>query len=145
MSERPAPPTREQFKQFYPISTRWNDTDSYGHINNAVHYQLFDTAVNQWLIETGLFDPAQSEAIGLVAETGCRYHGEILFPSVIFVGLRIEHLGRSSVRYAIGLFADDQQVAAADGFFVHVYVDRHSRRPVPISDGLRAAMSGLQI
>jgi len=135
---RPAPATRSAFRLFRPLTTRWSDNDVYGHMNNVVHYSLFDTAVNGWLIEEGLLDPARSETIGLVVETGCRYHGELMFPEPVTAGIAVGRLGRSSVRYEIALFGGDKETAAAEGFFIHVYVDRNTRRPVSISDAMRA-------
>lgn len=143
-SRMPAPrPTRDQFAVLRPVPTRWADNDVYGHVNNAAYYGFFDTAVNAWLIEQGLLDTAASEAIGLVIETGCRYHAGLSFPETIEAALRVERLGNSSVRYALALFSDGHDLAAADGWFVHVYVDRRTRRPVPIPAPVRAALESL--
>ncbi|HRH21362.1 MAG TPA: thioesterase family protein [Brevundimonas sp.] len=136
-------PTRDQFAVIRPMPTRWADNDVYGHVNNAAYYGFFDTAVNTWLIERGLLDTASSDAIGLVIETGCRYHAALAFPETIEVAMRVETLGNSSVRYALALFSDGQDQAAADGWFVHVYVDRQTRRPVPIPAPVRAALESL--
>lgn len=138
-----ARPTRDQFAVIRPCPTRWGDNDVYGHVNNAAYYGFFDTAVNTWLIERGLLDTASSDAIGLVIETGCRYHAALAFPETIEVAMRVETLGNSSVRYALALFSDGQDQAAADGWFVHVYVDRQTRRPVPIPAPVRAALESL--
>lgn len=119
------------------------DNDIYGHMNNVVHYSLFDTAVNGWLIEQGVLDIHGGDQIGLVVETGCRYFAELAFPDVVTAGLKVTRLGNSSVRYEIGLFRNDEQDAAAEGFFVHVYVDRISRRPKPLADGLRLALASV--
>lgn len=143
MSERPQPPLRQQFRAFRTIPTRWMDNDIYGHMNNVVHYSLFDTAVNGWLIEQGVLDIHRGGQIGLVVETGCRYHGEIAFPDVVTAGIRVARLGSTSVRYEVGLFRNDDNRAAADGFFVHVYVDRETRRPAPLDAGLRRALEGI--
>ena len=116
------------------------DNDIYGHMNNSVYYSLFDTAVNGWLIEFGGLDIHNSEQIGLVAETGCRYFSELAFPDVVVAGIRVARLGSSSVRYEVGLFRNDEQKAAAEGFFVHVYVDRLTRRPKPLNEKLRRAL-----
>ncbi|MCB1453305.1 MAG: acyl-CoA thioesterase [Rhizobiaceae bacterium] len=119
------------------------DNDLYGHMNNVVHYSLFDTAVNGWLIEQGVLDIHGGDQIGLVVETGCRYHAELAFPDMVHAGIRVGRLGGSSVRYEVGLFRNDEESAAAEGFFVHVYVDRLTRRPKPLNDGLRAALEPL--
>ncbi|MDO9524727.1 MAG: thioesterase family protein [Gemmobacter sp.] len=124
-------------------STRWNDNDVYGHMNNVVHYALFDSTVNDWLIARGLLDPRGGTHIGLVTETGCRYHGEMRFPDRVTAGLRVAKLGTSSVRYEVGLFRNDEDRASAEGFFVHVYVDAGTRRPVPFSADLRTALETL--
>ena len=143
MAERPAPSSRAAYRAFRTISTRWMDNDIYGHMNNVVHYSLFDTAVNGWLIENGVLDIHGGNQIGLVVETGCRYFGEMAFPDIVTAGLRVAKLGSSSVRYEIGLFRNDDDTAAAEGFFVHVYVDRATRRPAPLDGGLRAALEGI--
>jgi acyl-CoA thioester hydrolase len=134
---------RDDYRHFRRLQTRWADNDVYGHMNNVVHYSLFDTAVNSWLIEGGHLHPATSDPIGIVAETGCRYHAEMAFPDVVTAGLRVARIGNSSVRYEIGLFRNEADTAAAEGFFVHVHVDRKTRRPAPIPDGLRAALTTL--
>lgn len=131
---------RQAYKTFRLLTTRWLDNDIYGHMNNVVHYSLFDSAVNGWLIERGVLDIHGGNQIGLVVETGCRYFGEIAFPDVVHAGLRVAKLGTSSVRYEVGLFRNDEETAAAEGFFVHVYVDRLSRRPKPLNEPLRAAL-----
>ena len=138
--ERSPPSARADYRAFRTITTRWLDNDLYGHMNNVVHYALFDTAVNGWLIENGVLDIRQGDRIGLVVETGCRYHAEIAFPDIVTAGIRIARLGTSSVRYEIGLFRNDEPIAAAEGFFVHVYVDRASRRPQPLAAPLRALL-----
>ena len=138
---RPLP--RQHFAHFQTIATRWMDNDVYGHVNNVVHYSLFDTAVNRTLIEAGVLDIHQGEVIGLVVHTQCHYFDSIAFPQTVHAGLRVEHLGRSSVRYELGLFADDAQLAAAVGQFTHVYVDRATRRPVELPSALRATLSTL--
>ncbi|MBD3679040.1 MAG: acyl-CoA thioesterase [Rhodobacteraceae bacterium] len=140
----PVPPSsRDDYVEFRQITTRWMDNDIYGHMNNVVHYSLFDTAVNGWLIEKGLLDPGTSDSFGLVVETGCRYFAEMKFPDVINAGLRVAKLGTSSVRFEIGLFRNDETTASAEGFFVHVYVDRDSRRPSPIEGDRRGAFEKL--
>ena len=143
MSERPRPPARNDFRAFRTIPTRWMDNDIYGHMNNVVHYSLFDSAVNGWLIGKGVLDIHHGAQIGIVVETGCRYHAELAFPDVATAGIRVACLGNSSVRYEIGLFRNDDAHAAAEGFFVHVYVDRLTRRPMPLDAGLRRALEGI--
>jgi acyl-CoA thioester hydrolase len=140
---RPAIPTREDFLAFQSITTRWMDNDVYGHINNVIYYSFFDTAVNQHLITAGVLDIHGGALIGLVVETQCRYHAPLAFPDAVEAGVRVDHIGRSSVRYAIGLFRAGVAQAAADGHFVHVYVDRITRRPVPLPDDWRAVLSAL--
>ena len=140
-----ARPTRDHFAVIRSCPTRWADNDVYGHVNNAAYYGLFDTAVNAWLIERGLLYTAASSAIGLVIETGCRYHAALSFPETIEVAMRVEKLGNSSVRYALALFSEGQDQAAADGWFIHVYVDRETRRPTPMPADIRAALEGLII
>ena len=142
-TERKPPPRRADFAAFRVITTRWMDNDPYGHMNNVVHYSLFDTAVNGWLIEQGALDIHDGDQIGLVVETGCRYHTELAFPDVVHAGIRVARLGGSSVRYEVGLFRNDADSAAADGFFVHVYVDRATRRPKPLDSRLRSALEAL--
>ncbi|WP_296818061.1 thioesterase family protein [Brevundimonas sp.] len=140
MSDRP---TRDQYAVIRPIPTRWADNDVYGHVNNAAYYGFFDTAVNTWLIERGLLDTAASPAIGLVVETGCRYHAALSFPETIEAAMRVARLGSSSVRYELALFSQGEPEAAADGYFVHVYVDRETRRPTTIPAAIRTALEGL--
>jgi acyl-CoA thioester hydrolase len=126
------------------ITTRWMDNDAYGHVNNAVYYSYFDTVVNTWLVEQGLLDIHRGASIGLVVETGCQYFAELSYPGTVVAGLRVAHVGRTSVRYEIALFAEGSDVAAAQGHFVHVYVDRESRRPSALPDGMRAALATIQ-
>lgn len=138
-------PARADFATFRQIQTRWMDNDAYGHMNNVVHYSLFDTAVNGWLIEQGLLDLTRSTSYGLVVETGCRYYAEMQFPDLVHAGLRIAKIGTSSVRFEIGLFRNDEEEAAAEGFFVHVYVERATHRPVAIEGDRRAAFETLMM
>ena len=144
MSDRPQPLPREHFVRFQTIATRWMDNDVYGHLNNVVHYSLFDTAVNKTLIDAGLLDIRGGDLIGLVVHTQCHYFDSIAFPQAVHAGLRVAQLGRSSVRYALGLFADDAPLSAAVGEFTHVYVDRASRRPVDLPAAFRAFLQPLQ-
>lgn len=131
---------RAAYPVFRSIPTRWMDNDAYGHVNNVVHYSLFDTAVNAHLVETGLLDIAAGPLIGLVVETGCRYARPVSFPQVVEAGLRVAALGRSSVRYEVGLFTAGVAEAAAEGFFIHVYVDRAHRRPAALPADWRDAL-----
>ena len=143
MPDRQTPPARADFRLFRPIATRWMDNDVYGHVNNVVYYSYFDTAVNGWLIERGVLAPAASPVVGLVAETGCTYFESVAFPEPLEAGIAVERLGRSSVRYRLGIFRAGAKLAAAQGHFVHVYVDRASQRPVDIPEAARAALSEL--
>lgn len=142
---RSGPARRTEFELFRPVQTRWNDNDAYGHLNNAVHYQLFDTAINSWLIEAGLLTLRGSDTVFIVAETGCRYHAEIMFPDLIQAGLRIARLGGSSVTWEIGLFRGDDDLAAAEGRFVHVHVARDGMRPAPLSQAQRDGLAALVV
>jgi acyl-CoA thioester hydrolase len=140
---RPAPTTRAEFPHFLAIPTRWMDNDIYGHVNNVVYYSYFDTVINQFLIEAGGLDPQGGSVVGIAVETGCRFHRSLAFPDTVRAGLRIGALGKSSVRYEVGIFRNDEQTACADGHFVHVFVDRADQRPVPIPDPIRAALQSL--
>jgi acyl-CoA thioester hydrolase len=143
MAGRAAPLTRSAFVAFRAITTRWMDNDIYGHVNNVQYYSFFDTVVNGYLIDRGALDPERSAVIGLVVETQCNYFAPLSFPQAVEAGLRVAHLGNSSVRYEIGLFAQGVDSAAAQGHFVHVYVDRATRRPVALPPPLVAALSPL--
>ena len=146
MSEpRPQPGRRADFLHFHAIPTRWMDNDVYGHVNNVVYYSWFDTAVNHYLVQQGALDIEHGEVIGLVIETQCNYFASVAFPDLIEVGVRVAHLGRSSVRYELGIFKAGEESAAARGHFVHVYVDRASRRPVALPAALRAALMPLTL
>ncbi|MBV5269580.1 MAG: acyl-CoA thioesterase [Afipia sp.] len=144
MTERPKPDHRSAYVYFQTMTTRWMDNDSYRHMNNTTYYSFFDTIVNMYLIENAVLDVEKSEVIGLVAETMCRYFRSIGFPSKIDVGLRVGHLGNSSIRYEIALFNGDEDVASAQGHFVHVYVDRESGRPTPLPEKLKSIAAPLQ-
>jgi acyl-CoA thioester hydrolase len=137
---RTTPANRADFVRWRALPTRWMDNDIYGHVNNVVYYAYFDTIVNGFAVEEGGLDIHQGAAIGLVVESACRYHAPLAFPAVIDAGLRVDSLGRSSVRYAIGLFGQGDDIAAADGHFVHVMVDRVTRRPTDVPDAMRAAL-----
>ena len=136
---------RDRYRVWREIATRWGDNDGYGHVNNTVHYQWFDTAVNAWLIEADLLDLAGGDPIGLVVETGCRYARPLSFPEPVDIGLAAEKIGSSSVRYRIGVFAKDGDEAAAEGHFVHVYVGRESRRPVEIPAAWREVLEKIRL
>ncbi|EEE46903.1 acyl-CoA thioesterase [Roseibium alexandrii] len=141
--ERKKPLERSDFRSFLEIPTRWMDVDMYGHVNNVQYLSYFDTAVNSWYIENGLLDPVRGETVFLVAETGCNYFAELLFPGNVSAGLRIEQIGKSSVVFRVGLFSGEDLQTAAHGRFVHIYVDRQTRRPVPISDKTRKVLETL--
>ena len=135
---------RSHYRVFRPITTRWADNDAYGHVNNVVYYQWFDTAVNAHLIEHGVLDIHQGDTIGLVVETHCYYFASLAFPQPIEAGLRVAHIGNSSVRYEVGIFAKGQDRTSAHGHFVHVYVQRDSRRPVsPLPPSLKTVLERL--
>ena len=125
------------------IPTRWNDNDVYGHVNNVEYYAFFDTVINAYLIREGGLDIHGGEVIGLCAESHCEFRGPLAFPETVTAGLRVGHLGRSSVRYEIGLYGEDADEPAATGWFVHVFVDRETRRPVDIPRGIRLALEAL--
>ena len=137
---RRGPEARTAYAAFSAISTRWMDNDVYGHVNNVVYYSFFDTAVNGLLIAAGVLDIHGGDVIGLVVETHCNYFAPIAFPQAVTAGVRVAQLGRSSVRYEIGLFAGDAPESAAAGHFIHVYVDRATRRPVPLPEPLKAVL-----
>jgi acyl-CoA thioester hydrolase len=141
---RPQPRPREAYRHFSPITTRWLDNDAYGYVNNVVYYSWFDTAVNGLLIEQGALDIHASPVIGLVIETQCNYFAPIEFPQMVEAGVRVAHVGRSSVRYEVGLFVQGEAMTAARGHFVHVYVDRATRRPAALPDKLRTVLEALQ-
>jgi acyl-CoA thioester hydrolase len=135
---------RDAYRIWREIGTRWADNDAYGHVNNTIYYQWFDTAVNAWLIEAGLLDLAKGDPIGFVVETGCRYAAPLAYPQPVEVGLGVEHVGTSSVRYRLGIFAKGSDEPAAEGQFTHVYVGRESRRPVPLPDSWRRAFEAIR-
>ena len=140
---RPAPQGRDAYRYFTTIATRWADNDAYGHVNNTVYYEWFDTAVNSWLIGEGLLDIERGDPIGLVVQTGCSYFAPLAFPGDVEVGIAIERLGSSSVTYRIGVFAAGEAEPAAQGRFTHVYVGRHERRPVPLPEAWRTKLGAL--
>ncbi|SAK84197.1 thioesterase family protein [Caballeronia glebae] len=140
---KPAALSRDAYPHFLTIPTRWMDNDIYGHVNNVVYYSYFDTVVNEYLLRTGMLDFESSEAIGLVVETQCHYFASLAFPDCIEAGLRIVKIGNSSVQYEIGLFREGDTEPAAQGRFVHVYVDRATRRPRALSEANRSALEPL--
>ena len=142
---QPQPASRSAYRHFQSIPTRWMDNDPYGHVNNVVYYSWFDTAVNQYLINGGALDIALSPVIGLVVESHCNYFQPIAFPEPVVAGVRVTRLGKTSVRYEIGLFCGANETAAAQGHFVHVYVERQSRRPAPVPEGLRSLLAPLVV
>lgn len=143
MTSRAQPLSRNDFRHFTAISTRWMDNDAYGHLNNVVYYSLFDSVVNQYLIAAGALDIRHGEVIGLVVESRCHYFTPIEFPGDVDVGLRVSHTGSSSVSYQIGVFAHGHPLSAAHGELIHVYVNRDSRRPTAMPLILSQALQGL--
>ncbi|HEX5252451.1 MAG TPA: thioesterase family protein [Mycobacterium sp.] len=141
--------TSNDFPVLWPVGTRWADNDMFGHLNNAVYYQLFDTAINAWINTSTGLDPVTTPALGIVAESGCRYFSELQFPQNLVVGLAVTRLGRSSVTYRLGVFRaagtkpteNEEQPITALGHWVHVYVDRVTRKSVPIPDAVRALLA----
>jgi acyl-CoA thioester hydrolase len=144
MSDKRQPPAeRSTFGHFLVIPTRWMDNDVYGHVNNAVYYAYFDTVINRYLIDEGGLDFRDGTIVGIAVETMCRFHRSFTYPEDVEAGLRIGRLGNSSVRYEVGLFAQGEASARADGHFVHVFVERSTMRPVPLPDRIRRALAKL--
>lgn len=143
--ERPQAQERAAYAHFSTITTRWMDNDIYGHVNNVTYYSYFDTAVNRYLIEAGVLDIHKGDVIGLVIETHCNYFASLEFPKNVDAGIRVAHIGKSSVRYEIGLFDEGEPMSAAVGHFVHVYVDRSTRRPVTLPEPFVKALQALQV
>jgi acyl-CoA thioester hydrolase len=140
---KPVPEHRGRYPHLVTVPTRWKDNDLYGHVNNAAYYSYFDTAVNAYLIRAGVLDLQSGEVIGLVVETGCQYFSPVAFPDVLEVGIRVAHIGRTSVRYELAVFRQGEPHASAQGHFVHVYVARDTRRPTPLPGALKDALSAL--
>jgi len=136
---------RSDFPHLLPIPTRWKDNDVYGHVNNVEYYSYFDTVINTWLIREGGLDIHRGPVIGLCAESHCKFMSELAFPETVEAGLRVEHLGRSSIRYGIGLFREGVDAPAAIGWFVHVFVDRETRRSHPLPERIRSALEPLLV
>lgn len=142
VASRPEPESRGAYPVLRDIPTRWMDNDAYGHVNNVVYYSWFDTAVNAWLIENGVLDIQRSSTVGLVVETHCNYFAPLAFPQTVQVGLRVAHVGASSVRYELAVFGDDA-LCAAKGHFVHVYVDAQTHRPTAVPPLLKKLLETL--
>ena len=141
---RPRPAPRSRYRRFVPLATRWSDNDAYGHLNNVIYLSLFDSAVNAELIAAGVLDIAHGDVIGVVVETGCHFFSSLAFPQAVEAGLAVSQIGRTSVSYEIGICAIGAAETAAHGRFVHVYVDRETRRPVPVPERLLAFAKALQ-
>jgi acyl-CoA thioester hydrolase len=143
--DRAPPPTRADYPVLYDIPTRWLDNDIYGHVNNVNYYSYFDTAIANFLMGEGGLDPWRDEVVGFCVESACRFRRGIRFPDRVSAGLRVTKLGRSSVRYEIGIFRGDEDAAAADGHFVHVFVERAEERATPVPPSIRAALARLLV
>lgn len=143
--DRAKPQDRSAYAHISTITTRWMDNDIYGHVNNVTYYSYFDTAVNRYLIEAGVLDIHGGEVIGLVIETHCNYFAPLAFPRNVEAAIRVAHIGKSSVRYDIGLFDEGEPMSAASGHFVHVYVDRVTRRPIPLPEKFLQTLQTLQV
>ena len=146
---KPQPEPRSAYRVFRAITTRWMDNDMYGHVNNVIYYSWFDTAVNAYLIEQGALDVRRASTsagatIGFVVENHCNYFAPLAFPQTVDAGIRVAHIGGSSVRYEIGLFAQGQDLCAAKGHFIHVYVDAVTHKPTPLSEKLKTVLELLQ-
>jgi acyl-CoA thioester hydrolase len=142
---RPEPGRRNQYAMFMPVQTRWMDNDVYGHVNNVVYYSNFDTVVNRYLIDPGGLDFHTAPIVGIMAETMCRFHRSFAYPEAIDAGLRVGRLGRSSVRYEVGLFGESEDLARVEGHLVHVFVDRATNASVPIPARIRSALEQLVV
>jgi acyl-CoA thioester hydrolase len=142
--DRPPPRRRADYPFFLAIPTRWMDNDVYGHVNNVNYYSYFDTVIAHYLMSEGGLDPWKAEIVGIAVETGCRFHRSLAFPDTVHAGLRVGHLGRTSVRYEVGIFRNDEDGACADGHFVHVFAKRDGQRPVPIPSPIRSALEQIR-
>ena len=138
-------PVRDDYRVFYPISTRWADNDIYGHINNVTYYAYFDTAANRYLIEEGGLDIGDGSVVGYVVNSGCAYHSPVAYPDELEAGLRVDRLGNSSVQYGLAIFRTGEQAAVANGHFVHVFVERARNKAVPIPAAIRAALEKIRV
>lgn len=137
------PDNRDQYKVFVPINTRWADNDIYGHVNNVTYYSYFDTAANHYLIHEGGLDIEKGPVIGLVVNSGCNYYSAIAYPDKLEIGLRVDRIGNSSVQYGLAVFKEGEDIACADGHFVHVFVDRENHNSVTIPLKLRSALEAI--
>ena len=142
---RARPQSRSAYRRFASFATRWRDNDQYGHMNNAVYYELFDSAVNKFLIETGILDIAGADTVFLVASSDCNYFDEVAYPSDVEIGLSVSRIGSSAVTYQVGLFVDGAERTAARGTFIHVNVDTKTKRPCAIDDSIRAKFADLVV
>ena len=129
-----------EYNYFCQLSTRWNDNDIYGHMNNIIYYALFDTAVNKWLIKNKLIDIKNGQNIGLIVQSGCNYFSSFEYPENINAGIRVTKIGKTSVRYEVGLFKEKEELSSADGFFIHVYVDRKTNKPIALNYDFKNAL-----
>lgn len=143
MTDRLLPDSRDTYRAFTTIQTRWMDNDVYGHVNNVTYLSYFDTAVNHYLVQEGLLDPLTSPIIGLVVETRCSYFQSIAFPDLVHAGIRVDRIGTSSVTYHVGIFRNEEPETAARGHFTHVYVDQGNRRPTPLPEAHQTALRKL--
>ena len=139
------PSSRNEYNYFSKLGTRWNDNDIYGHMNNIVYYELFDTAVNKWLIKNQLLDIKKGNNIGLIVQSGCNYFSSLAYPEDVDAGIRVTEIGNSSIRYEVGLFQENKQLASAEGFFIHVYVDRSTNKPLPLDNIFKEALRSIFI
>ena len=139
------PSNRSEYNHFILLGTRWNDNDIYGHMNNVIYYELFDTAVNKWLLTNNLLDIQNGKNIGLIVKSGCDFFSSFAYPEDIDAGIRVTKIGTSLVRYEVGLFRKNQQLSSADGFFIHVYVDRETNKPLPLDYTFKKALDTLLI
>ena len=142
---RQNPTNRSDYNHFSKMSTRWNDNDIYGHLNNVIYYELFDTAVNKWLIINNLIDIKNGNNIGLIVQSGCNYFSSFKYPEDIDAGIRVTQIGNSSVRYEVGLFKQNDDLASADGFFIHVYVDRVTHKPITLDYELKKKLDTIYV
>ena len=139
------PSNRSEYNYFSSLGTRWNDNDIYGHMNNVIYYELFDTAVNKWLMINGLLNIEKGKYIGLIVQSGCNFFASLAYPENIDAGIRVTKIGTTSVKYEVGLFRENQKLSSADGFFVHVYVDKDNNKPLPLNYAFKKSLDTLFI